>query len=246
VGHQTQLLLSSRRPLFILVLYTAFWVLFELLFALHDIGMEAYTHLMMNEAAAGLGAIAAMCWAIMVWRDEGPRHREYHWSLPVDTSMHDAARAAGGLVWLVAGVTWYLILGMLLFAAHGVYAQASASFSVLGVVSLYCTALMGYLFALCFSTTLDHAGEWLLGVVMSTFFLVSSLVFRRLTYGFIVLFTGRLGFASTVYVGRPSEYTLLDRYVTPADWAASTLLWLSILSAVLTLSFYRNRRTFRI
>lgn len=46
---------------------------------------------------AGSGAIAGL----IVWFNEGPQKRRYHWAMPVSRDLHDLARIGAGAAWLM-------------------------------------------------------------------------------------------------------------------------------------------------
>jgi hypothetical protein len=53
----------------------------------------------------GAGAIAGM----LVWFSEGPRHRRYHWSMPVQREIHDLMRIVAGAIWLFAATVVFCL-----------------------------------------------------------------------------------------------------------------------------------------
>lgn len=94
----------------------------------------------------------------VVWRDDTPSERAYHWTLPVDRSAHQLLRAAAGWVHLAAG----LALGVL-FAwtsgavVHGGMPVGRASL----VVGLFPSVTLFYLLGTLAALTTDRPLVWI-------------------------------------------------------------------------------------
>jgi hypothetical protein len=241
IALQMRLLITSRRPLFVLALYTGIWFLFEMLWRFDSLPGGVFPQLWCNESAAGLGVVASMCWGIMVWRDESPRDRDYHWSLPVDCSMHDAARAVAGFLWLIVAVSWYLLWSMIVFGMHGLAGAAISHATPQSLLSMYTTAFLAYCLSISYSTMFDHAAEWLLATLFALFVLAVTAAVPATQTLVLGLFTEPFGLFSTVFPGQNGHVTgvHLD---APGRWLVATVIWIVVVVLLFGLSLIRNRR----
>jgi hypothetical protein len=56
--------------------------------------------------------LAGPVWAFAVFHNEGPSARMYHWSMPVNRTVHTLARLGAGILWL-----WLLLAGLVAVGA---------------------------------------------------------------------------------------------------------------------------------
>ena len=92
--------------------------------------MLALLHFPNMQGMIGLMALIAVAasafWPVMVWYNEGPSRRAYHWSLPVARGSHEMARVFAGAVWLLAVCGVLAAIGLLTDFANGTIVNASS------------------------------------------------------------------------------------------------------------------------
>lgn len=104
---QLRLLWSSRTP----------WLLVGLLLA-----PMAAVGAMILYSRDGIGllvlqlapvvSVASAGWGLLIWREETPSRRMYHWGLPVEAPTYDLLRVVAGAIWLMAALTLFLVIGV--------------------------------------------------------------------------------------------------------------------------------------
>jgi len=117
----------ARRQLLLLMHSQRAWILIALCCApiayiewvrVQHLGRASFPRYPLMDVQGTLYLVSAT-WPLLVWRGEGWGKREYHWSLPVNRSMHDLLRFASGGAWLTAAVAACATLGLLFVHLHG-------------------------------------------------------------------------------------------------------------------------------
>lgn len=112
--------------------------------------------------------IGAALWAVSIWYREGPSHRGYHWTLPVDRRLHDVLRVFAGAAWLTGFLAVPVLVGMAVYYIAG---DPPASGPIPAWIWL--THLTGplTLYLLCSTASLrsDHPGLWIFGAPIGLF-----------------------------------------------------------------------------
>ena len=162
---QVRLLWLSWRPLFIIALLAGSELVAAGVMAYHDYGIGT---LMLHLGPAVIFTAAA--WGILLWRDEGPARRIYHWSLPYDAAKHDLTRAAAAGVWLFLAIALFVIAGVTVAFLSG-EGDAIVPTLPLLVPHFFIGGFIVYLLACALSTFSDRPVEWLvfgyLGVIVA-------------------------------------------------------------------------------
>jgi hypothetical protein len=169
VRAQIVLALRARTPYFLLGICVLPWVFLVSVYhlanvATNDNGGAMGSEMLVSPIAGLMCAVLSGLWGLIVWRDEPPRTRYYHWSLPVDTTTHDLARVVAYLLWLVPGLTAYLVVGMAVLVTHDIPLHLGA-LGILPWVTAYLAGFTGFFIGAAFSTALQRPVEYVLGTV---------------------------------------------------------------------------------
>lgn len=157
VVRQFRLLWTSRRPLILGVALLAILVLAGEPWS-DDPKARLFTYWPLWLVLTG------PIWAFVVYHNEGPSNRLYHWSLPTDRLLHTAARLTAGLAWL-----WILFL--LLIGAGAVMAAMDgdlwqfAEIDAAGWINLFTGPLLGYLGVSIITVASDYPLRWFFGLL---------------------------------------------------------------------------------
>lgn len=177
-------------------------------------------------------------WGIIVWRDDPPKHRRYHWSLPVDMTHHDLARVLAGALWLLAAIAVYFAVGSMLALADGTAAELrhGAGFTALH----YALApLLAYMLMSGFGVASNRPFEWALGLFFGLqLFVALAMVLDR--HSLIVRF-----FESAVFTGSWGLGAALSGWgpgsSSEGGGVPAVLLWLAIGTVLVALAAVRRR-----
>lgn len=113
-------------------------------------------------------------WAFAVWHQEGPSNRLYFWSQPVSRTGHTMARVAAGAAWL------WVLYGLLILAAlvFGMFDGDAAQYGEIGFpgwLSMFVSALIGYLIISVLTVPSDYPIRWFLGFLLGVPIIISLL-----------------------------------------------------------------------
>lgn len=163
VRAQMRLTVPSGALLFLGLISLAPWAfrvgIYEAMSAAVDFQNDAMEADMLISAAGGLITFGlGLAWGLLVWRDEPPRARFYHWSLPVDTAVHDLSRVVARMIWLVAGLVLYEIVGIAVLTVYGVPLRLSAVGPMLWI-ALLGSGIIGFGFGAALSTAFERPIE---------------------------------------------------------------------------------------
>ena len=185
-------------------------------------------------------------WGVVAWRDEPPRTRFYHWSMPIDVAVHDLARVTAFLLWFLAGLALYLLVGLLVMSGYDVPLRAVGW---MPWVAPYAVGIIGYLLGVAFATAFERPVEYVLGVIIlsSALWLVAvAYQLEWLLAGLRQVFFGRYGLITAAAHHGVAGMSL---YVSPGartehlSLAVPIPLWLTMgIVAVLAAAYY-DRRT---
>jgi hypothetical protein len=244
LGRQLLFIWETRRVAFLLVLLFGALALIE--FIAWRIGRPAVA----TTAFVDLGPLliaTGVLWPLVVWRDEGPAKRQYHRSMPVDVTVHDAARVAAGAIWLAVALAAFYAAGWLQAVLHGQTDLLRAVWPTHPLLFLF-VPLLCYLLTSILAVASGRPLEWLIGLYFGMVLLallsdVASMSFieRGLRY---VLGPDRFGLAFTAWgapnaliSGRHSE--LLTIWL----WLGSLAVWfVAAASGIIGVSMARRGR----
>ncbi|MEO5509595.1 MAG: hypothetical protein ABIV28_06795 [Longimicrobiales bacterium] len=251
VRAQVKLAVHARTAYFLLALCTMPWIFMVLVLDLSGIpdGRSGFDPALLFSPVAGLMCVVfGTLWGVMAWRDEPPRMRFYHWSLPVDTSQHDLARIAAYLIWLVLGLSAYILIGILTLAMHGVPLRLGAV-GVLPFVAMYLSGFTGFGIGAAFSTAFDRPAEYLIGsfiLVWLTALMAGIYRFETIlrVLGAVIGPKSNHGLINAVAVGGViAQYRYDGITSASAPVTAPIALWLAIsLASVIAASYYNRGR----
>lgn len=155
VRAQARLLWFSGRPLLLLGVFACIAIFIQVFGATDR--YDGALNVVVSPALPVVLAVVGAAWGWIVWWEEGPRQRTYHWSLPVHTATHDSARVAAGALWLLPALALMLVFAV---ALAGLQRDAQMSalrhVPILYWLSLVTAAWTGYLFAAALSTATNR------------------------------------------------------------------------------------------
>lgn len=166
VGAQLKLALRARTVYFLLAMAAFPYVVIALVTKLSDPDLRALTGiapmLVLGPVAAFYCAALGGMWGLLAWRDEPPRARFYHWSLPVDMTVHEMSRLTAYVIWLFVGMSAYFACGFLLSFAWGVKFDPTSA-GLLPWVGSCASGLIGFFLSAAISTAVNRPVEYMAG-----------------------------------------------------------------------------------
>lgn len=240
------LLLSRRAPLLVATYALA---------SLFIVGMSseiqrAWSTGIVSPAWPSVCAILGAAWGWLVWLDEGPSNRMYHWSLPVDVTLNDFARVLAGWLWLIIAVVVFEAGFLLAVVLGGAFPQEHvANVSLWYWVSLLTAASLGYLSFAALATALDHAIETVVLIALLVSVSQTLLLSSRNRWALIAAellqlsVHGKYGFSAAI-TGMAFPSQLEDpksAQVMMSSWAAAVITWMICIAVVLCAGAYYNR-----
>lgn len=185
-------------------------------------------------------SLLGLLWPLSVWNGEGPRHRVYHWAMPVRRDAHSLLRTAAGWVWLMAAVAGLLLLMVLVAAITG-NLQSLGDETLIWWVRPFTAATLLYLLASVAALWTDYPGRWLVGIIIGYGLLLPTLfslhVDREIVETLASALDGRLGLGTALSgeIEVPMQITRNGRVFTGTKsvldagaWAMAWLLWTGI------------------
>ncbi|MGH7483567.1 MAG: hypothetical protein ACRELV_15575 [Longimicrobiales bacterium] len=209
--------------------------------------------------AAPILTFAALFWAGVVWSDEGPSRRSYHWAMPVDRRTHDLTRVATGAVYLLAVFALYAAFGLVLAAFDGNFDSALRLQGIFWA-NLFIGPLILYLLPTVLVLLVDRPMLWLIGLSLALILALNVLDHPSLDLARRALasvFTGDYGLFVAIAGGYVSQTRVIadgagaGESITLAQWSAAAALWIVLLCAACglaasvrpeRLAFLRRRR----
>lgn len=160
VRAQATLMWKAKTVHFFLAVCSVQWVLLEILVRRNDLRLTG--QIVHGETTMLMSFMLGVMMGLLIWREEPPKSRYYHWTLPVDASVHDTARIVAGLAWLASGLALYLGLGFAITALHDVplYMDRAGAMTILGTAT---SGLLGYTFVAAISTAFNRPVETIVG-----------------------------------------------------------------------------------
>ena len=254
VRAQAALLFRSRRP-GILLLVVAIVGVVSILY--HTSTLNGWTPaVMLTPGWYSILFLLGGVWGVLVWHEEGPKARWYHWSLPLDASTHDLARVVAGAAWLMAAVALFLAYVLGMGVATGRVSEL-LGVPALAWVAFATSALLGYLLLASLATLTGKALEW--GLLSGVTLLVATFelavenpdlpaVLRPVRAGLRAVFLSDYGFLAVLHgmarrvqlqpAGGPGAGSS-----DPGTWLTATGLWLAVgAGAVLGAAWWHRRR----
>jgi hypothetical protein len=201
---------------------------------------EELTTTMLAAGMLPVLAIIGGVWALVVWREEEPARRQYHWSMPVDVTVHDLLRVLAGGSWLLVVLLAFYVTVYALAALHG----DTEYLRQLGAAYFFAQVFVPLLAYLLLSVLTVGSGKplhWLTGlyVVLVVTLLVADASNMGLERYFqAALGPERWGLAFAFTGGGPVGDAPLSA------WVSSWLLWMVIATgAVVGISVAQRGRT---
>jgi hypothetical protein len=188
---------------------------------------------------------------LSIWKSEEPSRRSYHWSMPLDRSVHTLAKSTSGWAWLMIAMLTFVLWGLLIALVTGGRGQPIAAWTW---IHPFVAATIAYLLASTIVLSSDHPWRWLAGIVFGFVLLNGILQGSQLHEAAAALrsvWEGSWGLelALTGSIEVPTEVTLQDgrtitRHIDRPDyhaWIRAALLWLSVGSAGVIAAAYRHQ-----
>lgn len=188
-------------------------------------------------------SISALFWPYGVWSGETPSNRGYHWSLPVERSLHDLMRVwAGGL--LLLAVTTVAALAALAAAALAGNTAGLAQISGWIWPAWLLGPLVPYLLVSIFTVRFDVSGGWFwggIGVLATVTTALTAAGWDAPGRLLGTLLIGELGLVQAV--GGP-VLALWKKapFEARADWLIAWLVWVALFKLLLFVAARAPRR----
>jgi hypothetical protein len=167
VRAQLRLALRARTVYFLLAMSVLPWAFIILIYKLatdgKDFSGSVTSDMLISPVSAVYCLVLGAMWGVLAWRDEPPKTRFYHWSLPVDMTTHDAARLVAYLVWLFAGMTAYIACGLVLLVANDVPLRLAVAGPMPWIASYVC-GVIGFMMTAAISTAMNRPVEYIAGI----------------------------------------------------------------------------------
>jgi hypothetical protein len=131
-------------------------------------GVPIDTDIIASPGPAVLCCAFGWMFGLLAWRDEPPKRRAYHWTLPVDRSKHDLSRIAAYALWLMVGITTYMAVGVaILVFYHVPFDLAAAGFTPW--VAPYVAGLIGFGISAAVATVTEKPLEYFVAALAAGF-----------------------------------------------------------------------------
>lgn len=239
---QLRLLWVSRRPIFFAAILVGTLAMMRLILVWAGDGTVLLFGRLTN-----LVVFVSAAWALIVWRDDPPKNRRYHWSMPVDMAHHDLARVLAGAIWLLPALAAFFVAGSLLALGEGQAAELGRAAPMLAL-RLLIAPLLGYLLLAPIGVASNRPLEWVIGLFIGIQGLIGAGTLLDRSGTLLRIFEAvfgppwGLGWALAAPFsadgpggGAGSAIDVL------AGWLPAVLLWLVITSAMVTLAAVRRR-----
>jgi hypothetical protein len=193
---------------------------------------------------------------LSIWKSEEPSRRSYHWSMPVDRSVHTLAKSTSGWAWLMIAMLTFVLWGLLIALVTGgdLGLRRGQPIAAWVWIHPFVAATIAYLLATIVVLTSDHPWRWFAGIVLGFVLLNAVLQASQLDEIAAALgsvWEGNLGLKTALSGSTevPREVTLqngqtLVRTVSQANqqaWLKASALWLGLATAGVLAAAYRHQ-----
>lgn len=185
-----------------------------------------------------IALIIGALWPLEVWRGEGPSERAYHWSQPVDRSIHDLTRVAAGGLWVLIGITFFTALFALTFYANPALDAVPGPLPPVSYWLNYLTGpVVAYLLGSVAGLLTERVGVWIIGVPVgwTLFGAVAGIApgGEPIARAMDLVIDGRFGLSPALNGAIADYWSVASTHVDPArlpggEWLPATLLWTAI------------------
>jgi hypothetical protein len=132
-------------------------------FMVYDAGRNHYNQMLAVLTPAFVAfpllCVVGAAWGVMIWQNEAPSRRGYHWAMPVRRDQHDLLRVLAGAGVLLAGLAALLGIATIMALAGGYGAQLARLAP--GVwLSFFAGPLIAYLLFSALAVATDHPVRW--------------------------------------------------------------------------------------
>lgn len=229
---------KQRRSLALLALAAAVVSLLRLAPPFPADAAVAATEILILAPAYGFGLLIALVWPVIVWSDEGPGDRSYHWSLPVPRAVHDLTRTGVGGAWFLTAALVGLAVGFLtVFVGWG---RPTVPGAPGPLVAAALGLTVAYLGGSVVAQLTEHPFRWLLGIFIGLvlFGTLGAMAAMRWPWAAPVyevglsVFQGSYGLNAALDAPR----TLARGDAAASDAWAALLLWLGLAVAAVVAS----------
>lgn len=184
-------------------------------------------------------------WAFVVFHNEGPSSRLYHWSLPVGRTKHTFARVAAGAAWLWVLLLALVVAGALMGLVDG-NVQQLGELTPAAWINVFTGPLLGFLAVTTLTVASDYPLRWLFGITFG-FGLFLSLLDEWLEWDRLVGYlleplTAEWWGFFPVMVGAMMDVAS-EADVPISGWGIATTLWILLLSAIVAIMASRHPDT---
>lgn len=179
---------------------------------------------------SGPMVLLALIVPLIVWRDEEPARRDYHWLMPVPRRTHTLMRAFAGWCWtMVATLAYVIVIGILPVIVQGLTTVAQPyhpGFSVWEWLVPFGAATVAYALASVAAVTAQRPLVWVFGslaIYAGIVLIMLTQGMRRAATALLHAWDGSFGLRSVLYGVTASADGLTSPDVL--HWALATTLW---------------------
>lgn len=186
----------------------------------------------------------------LVWQDEDPTQRFYHWAMPVARGRHSFSKVFAGWLWMMAVTLLFVssigAVSVVVEQITGIPQHHAPHFAAWEWLVPFGSATVAYLFGSALAVGVTRPILWISGVALTFGFIPAVLrtlqlmgAAKRVT----AVMSGRLGLLPTLfgYVrwmdDASDKYSMLPHL---GSWVGATLLWAGLGAALLVLALYRH------
>ena len=209
-------------------------------------GPHAVTNFTFTPEVSVVMAFLSLIIPLMVWRDEDPLQRGYHWVMPVSRRAHALARVFAGWVWsMVATLALLLSIVLLTVVVERMTGQPQryhADFHAWEWLVPFTSATICYLFASAAAVGTRRPLIWIFGVIAIYAGSILVLLERGMTEQAISVMTVWGGYLG----GRAATWGVINsfdgKFLDPVRWLGASSLWggTAFLLLALVASRYRE------
>ena len=195
-----------------------------------------------------LTAMLALLLAILVWHEEAPRKRMYHWSMPVSRSMHAVTKAFAGWVWAMVGTLLFLSVVVAVDAVTQNIAGRPIDIGRYIVAWEWLVPFTSVTVAYALASAATIGAEtpiiWIGGLPIlyaCIAVMMASVGYARLSQRMLILFSGYYGAGASI-AGQVMGPSVAGARVEPSvqRWLLAALLWGGA-AAILVIAASRRR-----
>jgi len=175
----------------------------------------------------------ALLLPLIVWQDEDPTRRAYHWAMPVSRPLHAATKVLAGWLWLMVATVslllFWVLTTRLVERISGMPQRYDAGFTWWEWLVTPAAVTVAYLFASAAAVGTRRPFVWIFGIPIlyaGAAFLFLAFGMPQLTHSMGSLYGGFVG-AEAALAGGVDALNASTGFAAPslARWLGASVLW---------------------